>query len=111
MTDTFTWKSEATLTGGGEFIVNKAKFGDGYSQRVPDGLNNERQTWSVVVSGYEPYVAAALAFIRAKRGAEKFYWTPPLGERSLWTCSSYTPTLQGSGHFTLTLEFVQEFEP
>ena len=76
MTDTFTWRAETQSNGSGEFAMLTAKFGDGYEQSVPDGINNERQKWSVTVSGYAAYVQAALDFIRAQKG-QSFFWKAP----------------------------------
>lgn len=111
MTDTFTWKADATLSGGGEFITVRAQFGDGYSQEAPLGINNDRQKWSVVVNGYEPQLAPILAFIREKAGGESFFWKPPLGVIGYYRCKRYTPANQGANLFTLTMEFEQVYAP
>lgn len=109
MTDTFTYRVHATASGGGEFKVAAAQFGDGYSQRAADGMNNESQKWNVTVEGYRATIDEILAFIRDKQGAESFYWTPPLGVEGFYVCKRYNPQDQGGGLFTLALEFEQVF--
>lgn len=111
MTDTFIWKSDATLSGGGEFVTKKAQFGDGFSQEAPDGINNDVQLWSVIVNGYTHELAPVMEFIRAKAGGESFFWTPPLGVQGYYRCKKYSPVPQGSGLYTLTLEFQQVYTP
>jgi phage-related protein len=110
MPQTFTWRVHADASGSGTFGVNTAQFGDGYSQRVQKGINNESQLWSVTVAGFKPEVMPVLNFIRAHEGAVAFYWTPPLGERGLYVCGTYTPRDQGGGLYTLTMEFMQVFD-
>ena len=54
-----------------------AQFGDGYEQSTPDGLNADRQVWSLVWNAL-PHAEADLvdAFLEARGGAEAFWWTP-----------------------------------
>ena len=108
MTDTFNWRVHATASGGGDFMLTESRFGDGYRQSAPFGLNNEEQKWSVTVSG--SIVDEVLAFIRAHKGAS-FFWTPPKGDQGYYICKRYSPSDQGSGYFTLSLEFEQVFFP
>ena len=107
MTDTFTWPVTTESSGGGEFKTTRTAFGDGYSQEVANGLNNEEQKWSVVFVGNKPEVETVLAFIRAKYGAQSFYWKPPLGVQGFYRCKKYTPRREGGFVWTLTMEFEQ----
>lgn len=111
MTDTFVWKVLATASGGGEFRVSKAQFGDGYAQEAAYGLNNEVQKWNVTAEGYTTQISAPLAFIRAKAGGEAFYWTPPLGVQGYYRCKSYSINKTGGDHYTMSLVFEQAFYP
>lgn len=109
MTELFTWKAHATASGGGEFKVNQAQFGDGYAQRSIPGLNNETQKWSVTVEAYRAeMVAGPLAFVKARAGLS-FFWTPPLGVKGYYTCTRYNPKDEGGGLWTLSMEFEQVF--
>jgi phage-related protein len=57
--------------------VMESKFGDGYSQRVADGINNNLQTWQISFtkrSGAD--VDAIYDFLEARGGVESFEWTP-----------------------------------
>lgn len=115
MTDVFNWKVLATASGGGEFAVNESKFGDGYSQTVPQGLNNEFQNWSVTFAGRKRTgvfgVLDPLNFIRARKGGISFFWTPPLGVQGYYQCRRYSIRDEGGGLYTVTCEFKQVFQP
>ena len=111
MTETFTWRAEVQSGGSGEFAMSSAKFGDGYTQEVPLGLNNEQQKWSVNVSGYQTYVAACLAFIQARKG-QSFFWKAPFQSApGYWKCKRWSASDQGAAYWTLILEFEQAFAP
>lgn len=110
MTDTFTWRAITETQGGGQFLTARAQFGDGYSQEVALGLNNETQKWTVVVQGED--VAPSLAFIRAHKGYQSFYWKSKFDATpQLYRCKQWTPTNQGGNVYTMAYEFEQVFAP
>jgi len=111
MADIFTWCVRTDTTGTGTFDVAQAKFGDGYRQTIPQGLNNESQQWPISIVGREAKVGPALAFLRARQGGVSFLWTPPLGVQGLYLCKSYNLTAHGNGVFTLSATFEQTFQP
>lgn len=111
MTDTFTWEVTSEASGGGEFVTSDAKFGDGYRQIAPLGINNDVQKWSVTFIGFDYEVEPVLAFIRDKAGAESFFWTPPLGVEGYYVCKSYKPVNAGGKVFRLHMELEQVFFP
>lgn len=110
MTDTFTWRVNMDSSGGGEFAMSTAKFGDGYVQEVPNGINNETQKWSVTVSGKKTLMQTVLAFIRTHKG-QSFFWTPPLGVEGYYKCKRYNPVDRGGGWWELNMEFEQSYSP
>jgi phage-related protein len=64
--------------------VLRARFGDGYTQEMADGINADLQAWELV---YDPMHATVVtgqgslalldAFFTAQAGYKKFLWTPP----------------------------------
>lgn len=108
MTDTFTWRAQVDASGGGEFRTKRTPFGDGYEQEIADGLNTDRQKWTVTITNKD--VDAALAFVRAHVGVS-FFWTPPKGVQGYYKCRSYRPQDLGGNYFHLSLEFEQSFAP
>ncbi len=111
MAEVFSWCVRTEITGTGEFSVREARFGDGYRQTTSEGLNNESQQWPISLVGREDKVGPALAFLRARRGAVAFLWTPPLGEQGLYLCRNYTLVPHGAGVYTLSATFEQTFQP
>lgn len=102
MTETFT-PPRAPRVGGGVSIdetarILEASFGDGYEQRAGDGINNVRVqlplSWAPM---YLVDADAIVAFFRARRGYEAFYWTAP-GESAprLWKCKAWSKTEAGT---------------
>lgn len=110
----FKWRAEVGSSRQGEFVMFSSTFGDGYSQDIPNGINNEKQKWSVKVSGYgKPGTAytEALAFIRAQRGVP-FQWKHPNEPTIGWyKCNRYSDSDEGGNYMTLTMEFEQAYKP
>jgi phage-related protein len=106
----FTWRAEVGTTGTGEFAMFSSKFGDGYSQDIPNGLNNETQKWNVQVSGYERNVQPVIDFIRAQKGLP-FQWKPPVGQLGWYKCLRYSVDPDGGSWTTFRMEFEQSYAP
>jgi len=111
MAETFIWSPLIEPQGTGKFRTRAAQFGDGYKQQAADGINAESQSWPLTFRGTEDYVMPILTFLRARKGHQSFYWTPPLGAQSLFTCAEYGVTAHGAGRYTLTATFEQSFQP
>lgn len=110
----FIWRAEVGSSGTGEFNMFSSKFGDGYSQDIPNGVNNETQKWSVKVSskgGPDRTFQQALDFIRAQRG-QPFQWKHPNASGLGWyKCKRYSQSDEGGDYWTLTMEFEQAYMP
>lgn len=107
----FTFRAQVATAGTGEFRVFSNRFGEGYSQDVPNGRNNERQKWSVVVSGKSPVIQPVLDFIRAQAGVP-FEWRAPNTSGLGWyNCKRYSQSDEGGNYWTLTMEFEQAYKP
>lgn len=106
----FTWRVEVGTTGNGEFSMFSSKFGDGYSQDIPNGINNETQKWNVKVSDYEANIQPVIDFIRAHKG-QPFQWKPPSGVLGWYKCKRYSHTPGGGSWTELTMEFEQAYAP
>jgi phage-related protein len=113
MADTFIWvPTVANLSGTATATVRKAQFGDGYAQRVADGLNNVASSFNLQFIGDAAKIAAVLAFLRAKAGAESFYWTPLLWSApALFTCETWGEPTKDGDTYTITATFDQTFAP
>jgi len=107
--DEFIWRAQVNTSGGGEFTMFSSKFGDGYSQDIPNGMQNEVQKWSVEVTGDPTYVQAALDFIRDQKG-QTFQWKAPRSSGlGYYKCKRYSLNDAGGATWTLRLEFEQGY--
>jgi len=107
---TFTWIPSYTSSVAIEPRVFSAKFGDGYEQRVQDGINPIAKKWSVIFDVRTPAVATAITdFLKATKGAASFDWTDPEGEAGKYVCRKFHKTYTDSGIHTLNAEFEQVY--
>lgn len=113
MADLFNWSHQAEPGGTITFKVRKAQFGDGYSQAVPDGINNKSDSWPLTFFGTGADVQPIVAFLDAHAGASSFLWTPPMpnGVQGLYRCNQYQLTPFGDDWYTLQATFEQAFAP
>lgn len=67
-----------------------AKFGDGYEQRVADGINYALEAWNVVVNSVDSGgVSPVEQFLHTQGGVTAFQWTTPTGRVALFVCRSW----------------------
>lgn len=58
--------------------LRKAKYGDGYQQSAPAGLNSNLRKYSVTISPKKGEdIDLVDAFLSERAGWQPFYWTPP----------------------------------
>lgn len=61
-----------------DFRTLTAKFGDGYEQTRPDGINNEVSTWTITYEALtDSEKATVLSFLSLVKGSGIITWTPP----------------------------------
>jgi len=83
--------------------VNKADFGDGYSQRTVSGLNNIKTIWKLVWEGISTANANSLiALFRGRRGVDVILWTP---KRAVTTASK---VIYETNHYYCKLTHISE---
>ncbi|QVN14810.1 phage tail protein [Burkholderia sp. LAS2] len=112
MTDTFIWPPTVEGFGGDTTLrVRKAGFGDGYTQRAADGLNNRVPSYNLRFVGKAEKISAILAFLDAHAGAVSFLWTPPLRPQGRFVCEKYTEPAKNGNVYTITAQFEQTFSP
>lgn len=107
MMEIFTWAPANGPTGTVSFKLNEAQFGDGYSQRAPDGLNHRRNSWPVTFRGDLAKITAIAAFLDARGGAEAFLWTPPGGTQGAYVAKEYQRTVTDALTHSIAATFEQ----
>jgi phage-related protein len=87
----------------------KAEFGDGYEQRIPDGLNYIKETWSVSFTlRTKTEILAHDTFLRAN--AASFDWVTPKSESKKFKCENWSMSPMHDGNWSLSGTFEQVFE-
>lgn len=110
----FTWSGMRQKGAAGKikFNVRKAKFGDGYEQRVGDGINNKQQSWPLVFEGNEATLAPIKNFIDRHGGVRSFHWTPPGSDKAgVYVVEGYSYVSVGGGLYSLSADFIEVFAP
>lgn len=76
--ETFSWQVMFGSSQETKARVLKNQYGDGYSQRLKDGINSLIRAYPVIVKASSLAEADEITgFLEARGGAEAFLWTPP----------------------------------
>ena len=103
---TFTWTPDYGATESFEARVYEAKYGDGYTQRTPNGLNNLDVTLDLSFTLRTLVEVDAIAdFLAAQKGATPFEWTPPGGTTYNYVCKTWKKVRQTNGDSSITATF------
>lgn len=78
------------LTPSVKFRVLTSQFGDGYSQRGRDGINNRQDRWPLTFEMPEDMTRIVLAFLDDHGGDMAFQWAPPDEPLGMFTCKKYS---------------------
>jgi hypothetical protein len=93
--------------------VRQIRFGDGYSQRVTVGLNQNPKSWSLTWNVSIADAATIEAFLDDRaEDAASFTWTPPDTDTSYqWICYDWSKSVDSVRSVTIQATFDQVFEP
>lgn len=108
----FTWIPSIGFTQDVTPKVYIARFGDGYSQRAPFGLNNIQRTWNLQFNNNSISTSSAIeAFLASKKGSMSFTWLPP-GETTevRVLCTKWTKTYDNSITRSINATFERVYE-
>lgn len=107
----FTWLPDHGLTKQVKTRSNKMSFGDGYEQRVADGINTLKESWNPSFSlRTRTEIDAIDAFLVARKGVESFDWVSPSGVQKRFKCEEWAPLYNHNGDCSLSATFMQVFE-
>lgn len=94
-----------------------SKFGDGYEQRVVDGINSLSETYSLQFKTREKeFIDDVVVFLDAQKGVTKFAFKIPEsnsggGEREIKVvCDSYSTTYEYDNFYTLGVNLRRVYE-
>ena len=108
---------DKTLTRNNKPRVIKIQFGDGYEQRVQEGINNITQSFSVAFNNRpKAEIDDIMAFLDNKAGTTAFDFTYPDtnasgNERTVKVvCEDYTQTYSFDDFYSCTATFRRVYE-
>lgn len=99
-------------SGGTEFRSIETVYGNGYSQRAPDGINNSVASWEV---SWENVTADEFSTIttaiEAAKGVDYFTWQAPGDAASKkWVVGKYSKQAMSGNIYTVSCSLKQVFD-
>ena len=86
----------------------QAAFGDGYEQRVGDGINVDLVVWDLTFQNRGATEADAIeTFLALKAAVTAFTWTPAGGSEITVVCREWNRSFAESNKNTITANFEQ----
>lgn len=104
----FFWKPNYPLGSQIEPKVKTTKFGDGYEQRNPEGINNILLSLDLTFNGLNESENAAIChFLHSRAGSDYFLFTPPKPFNTLkrFKCAKWSQTLEFFGNYSVKALF------
>lgn len=112
MAHTFSIKPSKSFSLSSKPRVVTSQFGDGYSQRIVNGINNIAKEWSVSFNSRDLQTISQIEnFFEARRGVEGFRWIPP-GDTTIYSvlCTEWSKTYDSHISASITAKFIQIFD-
>lgn len=104
---TFTWLPSPNSRRESRPRILSAMFGDGYEQRVDDGINNLLPVWSLVFDVRSAADTTAIDNFLSANKSTVFDWTPPFGAAGKFICRSWDINALGPDTYEITATFEQ----
>lgn len=106
----FTWSPDLGARRSVKPSVHPIKFGDGYTLRVPVGINSKPKSWAVTFTSNLATATAILDFLEARGGVEAFAWVDPLNIEANYVCAEWSSSQTNPSIYSITATFEQVFE-
>lgn len=109
---TFTWTPTNGARQQTSPRVRRVRFGDGYEQRQPDGINTKGETWSLAFAGLTDAEADEIdTFLAARNAVEAFDWVTPAGDAIKAVCDDWGRDFAQYDMNTISATFRRVYEP
>lgn len=105
---TFTWSPTYNTAVSNKPRVKTTKFGDGYQQRIADGINSSPRSYSNTFQKKRTEMDTIEAYLKLQNGVSSFDWTPPYATAGKWICPSWSRVYK-DGYDTLTATFEEVY--
>lgn len=107
----FTWVPEWSAKATFKPRNKKAQFGDGYAQRIPDGINNNPKIWNVTFKAIDDTTRGSIEqFLSSHGGHTAFTWAPPGEVSAKYICETWDITRVAYNVNDISAVFEQVFE-
>lgn len=106
----FFWTPSYNVQSNHEPRVKKISLGDGYEQRVKDGINNTKLDLQLSFELRSQVEATAiLHFLEARGGHESFVFTPtpPFNKQLMFVCGTWNSTYNFFDNYTVSAKFIE----
>jgi phage-related protein len=95
--ETFHWRPQNSSTISASPKVKVIKFGDGYEQRIRDGINNDLRSYNVTFVGLSEDISLIDDFLSRHNAIKAFLWREPNTHKTIKVvCRSWTSTPNGA---------------
>ena len=95
--ETFHWRPQNSSTASVSPKVRVIKFGDGYEQRIQDGINNNLRSYNVTFIGLFEDMTLIDEFLNRQGGIHSFLWREPNTNKTITVvCRSWSSTPNGA---------------
>jgi phage-related protein len=116
----FIWVPDNTTTGKVDYRLIENQYNDGYRQRVKDGINTRRRTWTLTFGVLDPAESQTIIDwldgpTGGNAGAATFSYSPAIepwkGIPVPVTCKGWSNVYDGPVIVGLTMQFEESFTP
>lgn len=107
---TFIWRPDYQAEVSKAPAVRTIRFGDGYSQEFPAGINNNPANWALTFSNLTDMESRQLMmFLDAMGGVRSFIWVDDDGKRLRYKCKTYSRIKPELDDNSVRAQFEQSF--
>jgi len=106
----FTWKHSYKASNKNTPRIKSISFGDGYTQRVPDGINTLLLNYTLTFETRDLHeITAILHFLTVRNGTNSFCWLPPAprSQISRFVCTEWSDIQNFYNNFSINANFIQ----
>lgn len=107
---TFIWQADYAAPLTKKPNLREIKFGDGYAQTSPNGINHNPESWDLTFSNMTDIEAMQIVlFLDMMGGYKSFAWVTPSGRKLRFTCKVYGASPNAEDDNSVHATFEQTF--
>ena len=106
--ETFKWCIRPNYSIDNEPDISEVEFGDGYTQRRPNGIHAQLNTYSVSIKTHNKSAVEIFAFFERHKGFLPFYFIDPLTKQRKKVICKKWPAKVGQTYTEINCDFKEE---